>query len=83
MRLRILGIFLTVTLFPGIAFAYVDPGILSILYQFLYVAGFGALGLFIFKPWRLVRSWLKRPATEHIASEGAPPAGEQDDSKRP
>ncbi len=39
----------------GPAHAYVDPGILSILYQALYALAFGAAAAWIMRPW----AWLK------------------------
>lgn len=38
------------------AHAYVDPGILSVLFQGLYVAVFGAATAFIFRPWNYLKS---------------------------
>jgi len=38
------------------AWAYVDPGIAAILYQALYAIAFGAVSLFVIRPWRYLRS---------------------------
>ena len=46
---------------PKVAFAYVDPGILSVLYQAIYVVVFGAVATFIFKPWNYVKSLFRKP----------------------
>lgn len=46
---------------PKAAFAYVDPGILSVLYQAIYVVVFGAAATFIFKPWNYFRSLFRKP----------------------
>ena len=40
---------------PGPAYAYVDPGILSTLYQALYALAFGVAAAWIMRPW----AWLK------------------------
>lgn len=46
--------------FPKVAWAYVDPGIVAILYQAIYVAVFGALAAFIFKPWNYLKSFFQK-----------------------
>jgi hypothetical protein len=38
------------------AYAYVDPGILTVLYQMIYVAGFGILAAVVFAPYRYLKS---------------------------
>ena len=50
-------------LYPETALAYVDPGIVSLLFQTLYVAVFGAAAAFIFKPWNFLKSRFKKPKT--------------------
>lgn len=43
-------------LFPKVAYAYVDPGILPIVYQALYALIFGAVTMFILRPWGYLKS---------------------------
>ena len=42
------------------AHAYVDPGVLSVLFQALYVTMFGAAAAFIFRPWNYLKSLFKK-----------------------
>lgn len=51
-------------LYPQTAMAYVDPGIVSVVFQMLYVAVFGATAAFIFKPWNFLKSLFKKPRTK-------------------
>lgn len=62
-------------LIPRIAQAYVDPGILSVLFQGLYVAFFGAAAAYILRPWTYVKSLFKK------GKPGVTPAPEQDVEK--
>jgi hypothetical protein len=57
--IRLFGLILLSVLYPGMVYAYVDPGFITVLYQFVYVFIFGALAGFILKPWRFIRAWLK------------------------
>ncbi len=59
MRLRKieLAVLVLTLLIPArVAYAYVDPGILSVLFQGLYVVVFGAAAAFIFRPWNYLKS---------------------------
>ncbi len=51
---------LALLLMPRTAYAYVDPGILSVLFQGLYVAVFGVAAAFIFRPWNYLKSVFKK-----------------------
>jgi hypothetical protein len=42
------------------AFAYIDPGIIGGLYQVLYALFMGFVGMFIFKPWRVIKAFFDR-----------------------
>ncbi len=52
---RVAVIALILGAWSGPAHAYVDPGILSTLYQALYALVFGAAAAWIMRPW----AWLK------------------------
>ncbi|MBU4193358.1 MAG: hypothetical protein KKD85_13750 [Proteobacteria bacterium] len=43
------------TLFPEEALAYVDPGFLSSVYQFAYIAIFGVFACLVFRPWTYLK----------------------------
>jgi len=47
-------------LFPDNAHAYVDPGIVGVLFQYAYVAVFGLLTLLFVRPVRMVKNAFKR-----------------------
>jgi len=47
-------------LVPGTAHAYVDPGIVAVLFQYVYVAVFGLLTLLFVRPVRMVKEAIKR-----------------------
>jgi len=49
-----------VMLLPAAALAYVDPGILSALYQTAYIAIFAVITAFILRPWSFVKSRFSR-----------------------
>jgi hypothetical protein len=49
-------LFLLFAISPLPAWAYVDPGIAAILYQALYALAFGAVSLFVIRPWRYLKS---------------------------
>ncbi len=51
-------------LFPASAYAYVDAGFLSLIYQAAYILIFGFLAFFIFKPWNYLKSFFKRKHKE-------------------
>lgn len=44
---------------PLPAFAYIDPGIIGSLFQGLYIAIFGFVTAWLFKPWQYLKSWLQ------------------------
>jgi hypothetical protein len=45
---------------PSPALAYIDPGILTVLYQVVYVSVFGFLAIFIFTPYRYMKGLLQK-----------------------
>ena len=45
---------------PAPAWAYVDPGVVGMLYQAVYAILFGGLMAWLLKPWRYVRSLFTR-----------------------
>jgi hypothetical protein len=47
-------------LFPRNAHAYVDPGIVGVLFQYIYVAAFGLLTLLFVRPVRAVKNAFRR-----------------------
>ena len=42
---------------PSLAFAYVDPGIIGALWQWLYVLVIGAVGAWVMRPWTYIKSF--------------------------
>ncbi|MBK20416.1 MAG: hypothetical protein CMM52_16420 [Rhodospirillaceae bacterium] len=56
-------------LFPNTAFAYVDPGILPIVYQALYALIFGAVTVFFLRPWGYLKSKFGRQQDEDKTEE--------------
>ena len=42
------------------AYAYVDPGILSVLYQAAYALVFGALAALVLRPWQYLKAIFAR-----------------------
>jgi len=63
-QMRLLVLFLGIVLFPSVAYAYVDPGFLSMLFQLIYVFIFGTLATLIFKPWRYIKSLFKTSSSK-------------------
>jgi hypothetical protein len=55
-----IAIFLILFFLPWTAYGYVDPGILSALYQLFYISIFAILSVIIFRPWALLKSKLSR-----------------------
>ena len=51
--------------YPGQAFAYVDPGLLSSLYQIIYAILAGAVFAWIAKPWNYLKSLSGRKKKAH------------------
>ncbi len=49
---------------PRDAHAYVDPGIVGVLFQYIYVAAFGLLTLLFVRPVRMVKNAFKRLRTK-------------------
>lgn len=49
-----------VAILPTPALAYVDPGVLAVVYQLAYAFIFGAFTLFILRPWNYVRGLFRR-----------------------
>ena len=60
MRKILLIVLIVIVTVPGTAYAYVDPGIISMLYQILYIFIFGAISLLIFRPWGYLKSLFKK-----------------------
>ncbi len=64
--MRKLGLVATLMLVSTPALAYVDPGVLAVLFQMGYALLFGAFAFFILRPWNylkgLARSIFKRSA---------------------
>lgn len=54
----------------GNAFAYIDPGILAVLYQLGYALVLGAFAAFILRPWAWFKSLFQRKKREDGPSEG-------------
>lgn len=55
--LLITAIFL---IFPKPAYAYVDPGIIAVLFQYIYVVVFGFLAVLFLKPTQYIKSLFKK-----------------------
>jgi hypothetical protein len=61
-----LFVLLGILLMPTVVFAYVDPGLISSLYQVLYVVIFGAVSTWIIAPWKYIKSLFKRKNKVHV-----------------
>ncbi len=59
---------LALLLIPRTAQAYVDPGIMSVLFQALYVVFFGAAAAFILRPWAYLKSLFKKGEPDAAAT---------------
>ncbi len=53
------------------AFAYIDPGILGLLYQSAYAFLAGAIALWVVRPWQYIRNWFKRDKPNPVEEEEA------------
>ena len=53
-------VFLLIIALPSPVLAYVDPGILAVLYQAIYVFIFGSLVAWVLRPWNYVKGLLDR-----------------------
>ena len=60
---------LVMIFYPRIAYAYVDPGFLTTLYQFFYIFIFGTLTVIIFKPWYYIRALFKKSPKKNDKNE--------------
>ena len=49
------------------AHAYIDPGVLGMLYQGLYVLVLGGFATFVLKPWRFLKARFGRNTTKQVA----------------
>jgi len=58
--INLLFIVIAILIVPCNAFAYVDPSIFAYMYQVLFVAGFAAINLFLFRPWNYFKNFFKR-----------------------
>jgi hypothetical protein len=54
------AIVLCLLVLPSLAYAYVDPGVLSALYQLMYIAIFGLITAVIFRPWAFLKTKISR-----------------------
>ena len=54
----------------GNAFAYIDPGILAVLYQVGYALVLGAFAAFVLRPWAWLKSLFQRKKPEDNPAEG-------------
>ncbi len=62
-------VLLSVVALPGTAHAYVDPGVLGILYQAAYALLVGGMAALILRPWRYLRGLFGRaPKTKNDQS---------------
>ena len=52
------------------AFAYIDPGILAVLYQAGYALVLGAFAAFVLRPWAWLKSLFHRKKREDNPAEG-------------
>jgi hypothetical protein len=55
--MRFVMFILLIPFYPEAAYAYVDPGFITALYQLAYVLIFGVLATFILNPWRSLKTW--------------------------
>lgn len=60
----IVWVFLFLIIFPRQSFAYVDPGFLSVIYQYVYIVIFGILTALILRPWNFLKSLFKKRVSE-------------------
>jgi len=62
------------------AHAYIDPGVVGVLYQSAYAAIFGLLALFVFRPIHAIKAMLRKrrglPEPDGAAPDAAPRAAE-------
>ena len=61
---RSLPLAVILALAPNMAFAYIDPGLISTLFQGVFALLFGGAAAFIFRPWESIRSLFKRSKSE-------------------
>ena len=59
-KMKFLIFLVGVFFYPKTVYAYVDPGFISVLYQFAYVVIFGALASFVLRPWRFLKLWVQK-----------------------
>jgi hypothetical protein len=57
LQMRFVMFILLIPFYPEAAYAYVDPGFITALYQLAYVLIFGVLATFILNPWRSLKTW--------------------------
>ena len=77
-------IFCAVVIYLGLtgsAFAYVDPGILAVLYQIGYAVVLGIIATFFIRPWAWLKSLFSTKKSEKNPAEKRPE--ESDQSKSP
>lgn len=67
--IRMLSLVFLLFLFPSFAFAYIDPGVVPMLFQAAYAIGAG-LFLFLFVvPLKTIKEWLLRKNKKNKASK--------------
>lgn len=57
LQMRFVMFIFLIPFYPEAAYAYVDPGFITALYQLVYVLIFGVLATFILNPWRSLKTW--------------------------
>ena len=55
-----LSIGLIALTFPHVSWAYVDPGLMGMLFQTFYVLVFGVLAAWVIKPWNYMKGLFKK-----------------------
>ena len=65
---------------PRTAYAYIDPGTVSMLIQGLFAVVFGAATAWIARPWQILKSLLRRrkPVPSANDRDSVPPGGNRD-----
>ena len=69
-RPAIAGLLTVPLLVPLPAHAYIDPGILGMIYQALYVVVLGGFATFVLKPWRFIKARFGKGAAEQPSEVG-------------
>lgn len=68
--LRLLSLGLPLATMPSFAYAYIDPGLISVLLQGFFALIFGSAATYLFAPWRRIKALIGGKSPEPVNPSG-------------